>query len=92
MSNDKAVKRTLQEHAFFHCNSQHDSLFAVRENVPITDALAQVSCLLSSATSVVQCNDSPCGADWAVVHLIDMAQAVVEAVNASLLKQEAMNN
>lgn len=91
MSNEMTGKRILQEYEFFHCNAEHDNLFAVRENVPMTDALTQVSCLLSSAASVVRCNDDPCGADWAVVHLIDMAQAVVEAVNATLLKQEAMN-
>lgn len=91
MSNNKIENRTLKEYAFLHCNSQRDHLFAVRENVPVTDALTQASCFLNSAASVVQCNDSPCGADWAVVHLIEMAQAIIEAVNSSLLKQEAMN-
>lgn len=70
---------------FFRYGRPQDMLFAVREGVPVTDALECASFLLAAAhdigAEVAQSEEG--GRVWGVCHLIAMAKATVGAAVAA---------
>lgn len=84
-------RHTLAQHPFFSCNPQQESLFAVREGVPVLDGLNMASALINSAdfVAILAAEAGAEDAMWATHYLIEMAYAVLGAAVETLSKEEA---
>lgn len=65
---------------FFPCGSADLELFSVQGNVPAADALVYASSLLESVIGLLKDNENWSSKDSACMVMIEMAKAVVDAV------------
>ena len=75
------------QYDFCPATSEGKNLFSVRAGIPLSDALDQLSSLLSSSIASVQTlademdTDAIPGALWQSVHLMNFAYALVQSVH-----------
>ncbi|MBS0372544.1 MAG: DUF3077 domain-containing protein [Proteobacteria bacterium] len=76
-----APRRVTAQHPFFSCSPTGDTLFSVRPNVALDDALDLASCFLASALGTVEQVAQNVGGDQihGAAYLVEMAKAVVDA-------------
>ena len=81
-------------HHFHKANANGDTLFSVREGVPLSDALDHLTSLLSAAQAGVEnlaLSDEPervPGAAWGIYHLLEMAFELTQAIHRGIGNHE----
>ena len=76
------------QHDFSNATSEGEKLFSVRAGIPLSDALDQLSVLLSSSIASVEAlagqddTEAIPGALWQSVHLMNFAYALVQSIHA----------
>ena len=72
---------------FYPATSKGEKLFSVRAGIPLSDALDQLSVLMSSSIATVEAlackddTDSIPGALWESVHLMNFTYALVQSIH-----------
>ena len=94
MSNDTAEASALRKTTslpFFKANYHGQPLFAVADDIPVSDALDWASCFLESTIDCLEKLGDQHGGDamfFTASYLAQMAKAVVNAANLALAKEE----
>lgn len=82
-----AAGAVTAQYDFFPTASEDENLFSVRAGIPLSDALDQLSSLLSSSIASVETlasekdTDAVPGALWQSVHLMNFAYALVQSIH-----------
>ena len=82
-----AAGAVTAQYDFYPATSEGKNLFSVRAGIPLSDALDQLSVLLSSSIASVETlacetdTDAIPGALWQSVHLMNFAYALVQSVH-----------
>lgn len=80
-NNTKSPIRVTKKHPFFSCNLNKQSLFTVRKDIELDDALSQASCFLASALRISEdlaiAQNSEVA--WAANYLIEISKALIES-------------
>ena len=89
-----AAGAVTARHDFCRVSNKGNLLFSVREGVPLSDAFDQLTVLLTAAQGAVELladasgdSDVP-GANWAAVHVLSFATALVQGMHAGHNAQE----
>ena len=82
-----AAGAVTAQYDFFPATNKGENLFSVRAGIPLSDALDQLSALMSSSIASVQTlackedTDSISGALWESVHLMNFTYALVQSIH-----------
>lgn len=91
---DTTIKPVTSLHHFHKVNPQGDTLFSVRQGVPLGDAFDHLTSLLAAAQAGVEniavCDDAERvpGAAWGVYHLLGLAFELTQAMHHGIGNHE----
>lgn len=82
-NNTKLPIRFTKKHPFFSCNFNNQSLFTVRKDIEIDDALSQASCFLASALKISEelAIEQNSEVAWAANYLIEISKALIDSAS-----------